>query len=184
MAVGVMKPTLVSDGGGNMSGNALALIVPLSHGDPDVSIKALKPGDTLVIKNINGLEDNGVAMPAGVEQAEPIEVSLYHADVSGVSQPPSRYQMGMAVADAVQQILVQMEQVEIQERKAVQAKAIKEAKAKGIRFGRPTATMPENFGEIVKQWESGELSLQDALEQTGLKHTTFYGRVREYRSSQ
>ena len=165
-----------------MGKDAMALIVPLSHGDSDVSIKMLKPGDTLVIKNINGLEYGDSTLPE-IEHTEPIEVSLYHADMTTANQPTSRYNMGLMVAGAVQQILAQMGHAESIERKAVQAKAINEAKAKGIRFGRPSVETPENFGEIVAQWESGSLSIHEALEQTGFKQTTFYKRLKEHRSN-
>ena len=160
-----------------MGKDGMALIVPLSHGGSGVSVRALKPGDTLVIKNINGVE-NGDSTE--LEHTEPIEVSLFHTDVAA-NQTTNRYNMGLMVADAVQQILTQMGQAETLERKAVQAKAIRDAKAKGVRFGRPTVKTPENFGEIVEQWENGSLSLKEALEQTGFKHTTFYSRLKEYR---
>jgi len=41
---------------------------------------------------------------------------------------------------------------------------------------------PENFDEIVEQWEKGKIPYEEALRQTGLKHTTFYCRLNEYRS--
>jgi len=165
-----------------MEGDALALIVPLTQGNANVSIRTLKPGDTLVIKKINGFEYEGDALFES-EQAEPIEVSLFHADMSTKNQPNNRYHMGIMVADAVQQILAQMEKAESIERRAVQAKAITKAKARGIRFGRPTKETPENFGMLVEQWESGELSMSEVLAQTGFKQSTFYNRLKEYRNS-
>jgi len=57
------------------------------------------------------------------------------------------------------------------------------AKARGVKFGRPTKMPPENFGEIVEQWEKGNIPYEEVLRRTGLKHTTFYCRLREYRST-
>ena len=165
-----------------MGGDALALVVPLTQGDANASIRTLKPGDTLVIKKINGLEDES-DMLLESEQTEPIEVSLFHADMATTSQPSNRYHMGLMVADAVQKILTQMEKAESRERRAIQAKAISEAQAKGVKFGRPSKGTPENFGALVEQWENGELSLAKLLAQTGFKQSTFYNRLKEYRSN-
>ena len=62
-----------------------------------------------------------------------------------------------------------------------QAEGIAAARAKGVRFGRPVKNPPENFGELVRQWERGNLKYADLLEQTGLKESTFFRRLREYR---
>ena len=64
-----------------------------------------------------------------------------------------------------------------------QREGIAAAKARGIRFGRPIIKPPENFTEIVKQWERGKLSLAEVLERTGLKESTFYNRLREHRAT-
>jgi DNA invertase Pin-like site-specific DNA recombinase len=56
---------------------------------------------------------------------------------------------------------------------------IASAKARGVKFVRPTKEPPENFGEIVAQWEKGKLPCEGVLRQTRLKHTTFYCRLRE-----
>jgi len=62
-----------------------------------------------------------------------------------------------------------------------QAEGISAAKARGVKFGRPAITRPENFGEVVNQWEKRELSLSEVLMLTNLKKTTFYSLLREYR---
>ena len=63
-----------------------------------------------------------------------------------------------------------------------QAEGIAAAKARGAHLGRPIKKPPENFAEVVKQWERGKISFNEALKQTGLKQATFYNRLRELRS--
>lgn len=65
-----------------------------------------------------------------------------------------------------------------------QTEGIAAAKAKGVKFGRPKVTPPENFGNIIKAWEDKKLSAADAMELCGMKEATFYRRVREYRLGQ
>ena len=57
------------------------------------------------------------------------------------------------------------------------------AKARGVHLGRPIKKPPENFPEVVKLWERGKITFEEALEQTGLKQGTFYNRLREFRSN-
>ena len=64
-----------------------------------------------------------------------------------------------------------------------QKEGIAAAKARGVRFGRPIKTPPENFTELVNQWERGKIPIAEILVQTGLKQATFYNRLREYRSA-
>jgi len=62
-----------------------------------------------------------------------------------------------------------------------QAEGIAAARARGVRFGRPIKKPPENFGELVKQWERGKLPIEEILLRTDLKEATFYRRLREHR---
>jgi len=62
-----------------------------------------------------------------------------------------------------------------------QAEGIAAAKAQGKHLGRPIKKPPKNFAEVVKQWERGKISFDEALRQTGLKQATFYNRLRESR---
>ena len=89
--------------------------------------------------------------------------------------------MGTFLADIVLQILSFVAQNERDNIRRRQSEGIVAAKARGVRFGRPTKKSPENFVELVTQWEYGNLSFSELLNQTGLKQATFYNRLREWR---
>ncbi len=55
------------------------------------------------------------------------------------------------------------------------------AKLKGIAFGRPMITAPDNFGGLVKQWERGHIRAEDVAKECNMSIATFYRRLREYR---
>ncbi|MCL2255216.1 MAG: recombinase family protein [Lachnospiraceae bacterium] len=61
------------------------------------------------------------------------------------------------------------------------AEGISAAKRRGVRFGRPIKSIPDNFALMVNDWESGKLSFSEVLMRTGLKRATFYRRLREWR---
>ena len=90
--------------------------------------------------------------------------------------------VGTFLSDVVLQVLCFVAQNERENIRSRQAEGIASAKARGIRFGRPQATPPENFGELVKSWEKKEMTFTEILAATGLKHTAFYSRLREYRN--
>jgi len=88
--------------------------------------------------------------------------------------------MGTFIADLVLQILsfvAENERINIRQR---QSEGIAAAKARGVRFGRPKKNVPDNFQEIVKDWEQHNLTTQEALAQCGVSKSTFYRRRREY----
>ena len=89
--------------------------------------------------------------------------------------------MGTFIADLVLQILSFVAQNERENIRKRQAQGIAVAKAKVIKFGRPEIALPENFGELVHDWEKKKLPLPEVLELCKMSKATFYRKLREYR---
>jgi len=89
--------------------------------------------------------------------------------------------LGTFIADLVLQVLSFVAQSERENIRSRQREGIAAARARGVQFGRPIKKPPENFGALVKQWEHGNLAIEQILEHTGLKEATFYRRLREHR---
>jgi len=90
------------------------------------------------------------------------------------------------VGGIIVELLRYLERLEQNERgreiaKKRQADGIAAARARGVKYGRPVTETPDNFGEVVRRWENGELDIDEVLRRTGLKRTTFFNRLREYR---
>ncbi len=92
--------------------------------------------------------------------------------------------MGTFIADLVLQILSFVAESERSNIRKRQEQGIAAAKARGVRFGRPEASVPEEFPKIVRDWERKRISIDEALERCGVGESTFYRKVREYRISQ
>ena len=58
--------------------------------------------------------------------------------------------------------------------KTRQAEGIATAKDKGVAFGRPKATKPENWDSVIGEYKQGLMTATKAMELLGLKRTTFY----------
>ncbi len=89
--------------------------------------------------------------------------------------------MGTFIADLVLQILSFVAQSERESIKKRQAQGIAAAKEKGVRFGRPEISVPDNFGKMVQDWETKQLAFSELLHQCGMSEATFYRRLREHR---
>ena len=87
--------------------------------------------------------------------------------------------MGTFIADLVLQILSFVAHSERDNIRRRQAEGIAAAKAKGVAFGRPTIEAPDDFPQVVKQWEKGTLTMDEALSTLKMSISTFYRRRRE-----
>lgn len=58
-----------------------------------------------------------------------------------------------------------------------QAEGIRIAKAKGVRFGRPSIETPTNFNEIVNLYKQRKITSNQAIIMSGLTRDTFYRKL-------
>ena len=145
-------------------------------------IELLKNGDLLYIKSIDRLGRNYEE----IQNQWRVLTKEKGVDIAVIDMPLldtrlNKDLMGTFIADLVLQILSFVAQSERDTIRKRQAEGIAVAKARGVRFGRPEKKAPENFGELVKQWESGKIPLKNILELCDIKTTTFYKRLAEYR---
>lgn len=87
---------------------------------------------------------------------------------------------GRFIADLVLQILSYTAEKERENIKKRQRQGIDTAKANGKHLGRPQAEYPENWKEVYNSWKSGAITATAAMEQLGMKRTTFYKLVKLY----
>ena len=88
--------------------------------------------------------------------------------------------MGTFIADLVLQILSFVAQNERENIKKRQAEGIAAAKARGVKFGRPPAVLPENFHAVHKKWRDKKITLRQAAEACGMPEGTFYAKARKF----
>ena len=88
--------------------------------------------------------------------------------------------MGTFLSDIVLQVLsfvAENERINIRQR---QAEGIAAAKARGVRFGRPPKSLPENFYQCYQQWEAGKITGVAAAKACGMPMSTFRYRAEIY----
>lgn len=147
-------------------------------------VKKLKSGDLLYILSIDRLGRNYEEIQRQWRVlTKDIGIDICVIDMPLLDTRNGKDLMGTFIADLVLQILsfvAENERVNIKKR---QAEGIAAAKLKGVRFGRPEISPPDNFGEIVAEWEAKKITFAEAIRQCGMSEATFYRRLREYRLS-
>jgi DNA invertase Pin-like site-specific DNA recombinase len=147
-------------------------------------VKRLRQGDLLYIKSIDRLGRNYEE----IQNQWRILTKERGIDIAVIDMPlldtrNGKDLMGTFLADIVLQVLSFVAQNERETIRKRQMEGIASAKARGVRFGRPVKKPPDNFAKLVRGWEHGILSFPEILEQTGLKESSFYRRLRELRAS-
>lgn len=146
-------------------------------------VRRMKKDDLLYIKSIDRLGRNyGEILEQWRVLTKEKGIDIVVLDMPLLDTRRGKDLIGTFLSDIVLQVLsfvAENERANIRQR---QAEGIAAAKARGVRFGRPTKEPPENFRAIVSQWERGYIPQREALNLSGLSEATFYRRLRELRA--
>ena len=138
-------------------------------------IKRIKPGDVLVIKSIDRLgRDYGEILEqwriiTKVRQTAVVVLDIPLLD----TRQNNRDLTGTLIADLILQILSYVAQTEREFLRQRQTEGIAAAKERGVKFGRPSKKLPDNYQEVHNAWEQNEISAREAARRLSVSHTTF-----------
>lgn len=143
-------------------------------------VRRLKQGDLLYVLSIDRLGRNY----KDVQEQWRVLTKEKSVDICVIDMPlldtrTAKDLMGTFIADLVLQILSFVAENERANIKKRQEQGIAAAKARGVRFGRPEKPVPDNFVEIVHQWDQQLINTQEALRLCDMSRATFYRKIRE-----
>ncbi len=145
-------------------------------------IKKLKAGDLLYILSIDRLGRNYEEIQRQWRiLTKEVGVDICVIDMPLLDTRTGKDLLGTFIADLVLQILSFASQNERENIRKRQAEGIAAARARGVHLGRPALPTPENFGQIICNWEKGRISIEEAKKQSNMTDATFYRRCRQYR---
>ncbi len=72
--------------------------------------------------------------------------------------------MGTFLSDIVLQVLSFVAESESKNIRQRQAEGIAAAKAKGVKFGRPSRSVPDNFDEVHREWREKKDNVKGSCE--------------------
>ena len=137
-------------------------------------------GDTIVVKEMDRLGRNKEMIKEELEYYKNKGVRVIILDIPTTKMDLSNMEEGIAkeMLKMINNILVEvLSTMAEQERKKIkqrQREGIATAKNKGVKFGRPSIEIDDNFKNIYKQWKDGKIKAVEAMELTGLTKATFY----------
>lgn len=144
-------------------------------------VRKLKKDDLLYIKSIDRLGRNYSEI---LEQWRILTkekgIDIVVLDMPLLDTRRGKDLMGTFLSDIVLQVLsfvAENERTNIRQR---QAEGIAAAKARGIRFGRPPKSLPENFHHLYQQWKNGKITGTAAAKACGMPLSTFRYRAEIY----
>ena len=147
--------------------------------------RKLKSGDLLYIMSIDRLGRNYEEIQKQWKiLTKSIGIDICVLDMPLLDTRRGKDLMGTFIADLVLQILSFVAENERENIKKRQAEGIAAAKAKGVKFGRPEAEIPKDFGKIIKQWEHKKIPIAEVLKLCNMSESTFYRKLRGYRLHQ
>lgn len=137
-------------------------------------VRRMKKDDLLYIKSIDRLGRNYSEI---LEQWRILTkdkgIDIVVLDMPLLDTRRGKDLMGTFLSDIVLQVLsfvAENERTNIRQR---QAEGIAAAKARGVKFGRPPARLPDNFHETYQRWKNGKITGSEAANECGMALSTF-----------
>lgn len=144
-------------------------------------VRRMKKDDLLYIKSIDRLGRNyGEILEQWRILIKEKGIDIVVLDMPLLDTRRGKDLMGTFLSDIVLQVLsfvAESERTNIRQR---QAEGIAAAKARGVKFGRPSIPYPDNFQEIHRDWRKKKITLRQAADACGMPVGTFYGKARKF----
>lgn len=141
----------------------------------------LRSGDTLVVKSLDRLSRNKADIKNELQFFKDHNIRLKVIDLptTMMELPEGQtwvFEMVNNILIEVLGTIAEQERMTIRQR---QKEGIAAAKAKGKHLGRPGLKAPDNWSQVYSAWKAGTITAKAAMEQTGLKRTSFYKLVKK-----
>lgn len=142
----------------------------------------LRPGDTLVVKELDRLSRNKADIKNELIFFKENHIRLKILDLPTTMMDISDEQSW--ILDMVNNILIEvLGSIAEEERRRIrkrQEEGLAAAKAKGVKLGRPAVQLPSNWEATIRRWKNGDIKAVEAMYITGIKKNTFYKLVKDF----
>ncbi|MCI8304813.1 MAG: recombinase family protein [Lawsonibacter sp.] len=141
-------------------------------------VRQLKADDLLYVKSIDRLgRDYREILEQWGLLTKKKGIDIVVLDMPILDTRRGKDLMGTFLSDIVLQVLSFVAENERSSIRQRQAEGIAAAKARGVKFGRPSLPLPENFYQIHQDWRSKKLTLQQAAAACAMPVGTFYAKA-------
>lgn len=146
-------------------------------------LRVLQKGDILYVLSIDRLGRNYNEIQEQWRYlTKEKEIDIVVLDMPLLDTRTAKDLLGTFISDLVLQVLSFVAQTERESIRERQKQGINAAKIKGVKFGRPCVTVPENFGSFVNLWKCGSISAENAAKKCNMSIATFYRRLKDQKN--
>ena len=141
--------------------------------------RIIRKGDILYIHSLDRFGRNKEEiLKEWNDLTKNIEADIVVMDMPLLDTTQYKDSMGTFIADLVLQILSWMAEEERERIRKRQREGIDLALQNGVQFGRPKVLLSEEFKEVYRKWKAKELTAVQAMQEAGVKKTSFYKLVK------
>ena len=146
----------------------------------------LRPGETLIVTEVDRLGRNKQSTLQELQYFKDKGIRVMILEIPTTTQDLSMLENSMAkmIMETINNMLIElyatMAQAEIEKKEKRQREGIEAAKARGVRFGRPSVGFPKDWKSVYSKWKSGQCRAVEAMAELDLTKSTFYKLVKKY----
>lgn len=138
-------------------------------------MRKVKPGDEIFIKSIDRLGrnyDEIITQWKIITKDKAVHIVVIDFPLLDTRKHVNGL-TGTFIADLVLQVMSYVAQIERENTHKRQLEGIREARKRGVRFGRRLIAKPDNFDEVAALWQNGQVSLRAGAKLLNVSHATF-----------
>jgi DNA invertase Pin-like site-specific DNA recombinase len=148
-------------------------------------VRRLKKGDTLYIHSLDRLGRSYAEVPAEwnrLSRRKGVTIKVLDMEMLDTDRPLGRIESFlMQIVLMLMSFLAEDERLRTRKR---QAEGIAAARARGVKFGRPTKPLPPNFDAVYTLWLAGDISGREGARRCGMPPSTFYRKAKQRRAAE
>lgn len=142
--------------------------------------RMLRAGDTLIIKELDRLGRNSDEIKNEWQWFVENHIGIIVIDMPILNTSGKKDDIQKLISNIVLELLSYMAEKELKDIKKRQREGIDQARKKGIKFGRPSIKLPEEFPEYFKQLDNYEITAVTMMNDLGLKRNSFYSLLKNH----
>ena len=143
--------------------------------------EVLRKGDTLVVHEFDRLGRNKKLTLKELQYFKDNGIRLVALNLPTTQMDTTDNLMLETINNIVIELYTMMAQQEIETREKRQREGIDVALANGVKFGRKEIEYPKEWKQVIEMVDNKTISNIRAMEMLGLKKTTFYKLLKQYR---
>ncbi|WP_303189095.1 recombinase family protein [uncultured Clostridium sp.] len=143
----------------------------------------IRSGDTLVVHEFDRLGRNKRLTLKEIQHFKENNVRLVALNLPTTQLNTNDNLMLETINNIIIELYTMMAQDEVEKREKRQKEGIKLALEKGVKFGRKKTEYPKEWSSVIKLVENRTINNIKAMEILGLKKTTYYKLLKEYKNS-